>query len=111
MSSPQMPINLTLQLEEGGSHGGAASVQRLLTAANLVCDHLSNGSGPQIAGAALQDEIFIVVCGHGAIRCEQGKLMEVTAGDVLYVPVGTTRFFQNLSPKFRVIRFSLVAAG
>ena len=105
-----MPINLTLQLEDGGSRAGAASVQRLLTASNLVCDHLSNGSGPQIKGAALQDEIFIVIDGHGSIRCAQGKLMEVTAGDVLYVPAGTTRFFQNLSPKFRVIRFSLGAA-
>jgi mannose-6-phosphate isomerase-like protein (cupin superfamily) len=38
------------------------------------------------------------------VRCADGILMEVTAGDVLYVAKGTARRFENLSGKFLTLR-------
>lgn len=46
-----------------------------------------------------QDEFYIVVCGHGQFLCGD-KVVEFTAGDVLFVPAKVVHRFENFSDDF-----------
>ena len=48
--------------------------------------------------------MYVVTAGHGGLRCADGSLVEVTAGDVLYVARGTVRRFEGLSGRFLTLR-------
>lgn len=106
------PINLSTRAESLRGHAAGLVqgklAQRVLTRPELHCDQFdAAGLQHEDSGKATQDELCIIVAGQGALRCANDSLMEVTAGDVLYVGKGTIRRFENLSRKFLMLRLSL----
>jgi mannose-6-phosphate isomerase-like protein (cupin superfamily) len=58
-------------------------------------------------GPAPHDTVYVVIAGYGSLGSSDADDVEVTAGDVLFVPLGQQRRFRNLSGKFEVWRLVL----
>lgn len=109
MPAPRLPVNLTTLTEGLRGTRRAGLAQPVLAEPGLRCDQIDAATLQREASvSAAQAEVFIIVAGQGGVRCADGTLMEVTAGDVLYVARGTTRRFETLSGKFLTLRLSLV---
>lgn len=103
-----LPINLTTCALDQRDRASAGATRRILSQPNLCCDHLDAAElRAEGKAAATQDEIYIVLAGHGSMRCADDSLTGVTVGDVIYVELGTRRSFEDLSRKFLVLRLFL----
>jgi len=49
----------------------------------------------------------VVIAGFGVLRGNAGIEVDFTAGDLVFVPVGTDRQFSGLSSKFQAWRIGL----
>jgi mannose-6-phosphate isomerase-like protein (cupin superfamily) len=61
-------------------------------------------SGPPDDGSS--DVIYVVVSGYGVLHLE-GKEMECTAGDLLFIPRGHPHRFERTDGEIRIWRISL----
>ena len=107
MSRLLRPINLTICAEGLRSTRSVGVAQSILAQPKLRCDQIdAMGLQTENSALAMQEEVYVVVAGQGGLRCADDTVIEMTAGDVLYVAEGTTRYFENLSGKFVVLRLS-----
>jgi 5-keto 4-deoxyuronate isomerase len=105
MSSLLRPINLTIHAEDLRNTRIAGLAQSIFAQPKLRCDQIDAiGLQTENSMLATQEEVYVIVAGQGGLRCADDTIMEMTAGDVLYVAKGTTRYFENLSGKFLVLR-------
>lgn len=107
MSALPVPINLTARTEGLRNLRTAGLAQLVLAQPGLHCDQVdAAGLQEDTSTSAAQEEVYVIVAGYGGMRCADGTLVEVTAGDVLYVALGTVRRFENLNGKFLTLRIS-----
>ena len=105
MPAPLLPVNLTACTEGLRGTRTAGLAQPVLAQPGLRCDQVdAAGLQAEASASAAQEEIYVVMAGYGGVRCVDDSLVEVTAGDVLYVAKGTVRRFENLSGKFLTLR-------
>ncbi len=111
MSAPALPVNLTATLFHPGEQNAVPPASLVLHQPDARCDRLT-AAGLQEQGqeAALLHEVYVVTAGHGGIRCGDGSLLEMTAGDLVYIAPGTIRGFEALSPKFSALRLIIPAS-
>lgn len=108
MPAPLLPINLTSRAESLRGTWPAGLAQPVFAQPGLRCDRIdAAGLQSEASASAAHDEVYVVVAGQGGVRCADGSVMEVTAGDVLHVARGTVRRFVDLSGKFLALRVSL----
>ena len=109
----ERPVNLTVLADRMSpiGDGRLSKATRILTLADLVFEiHAGDGAGQMALDPGLQDEIYVVIAGFGAVRCADGDLIEFTAGDLLFVPADSEARLEGLSPKFRAWRISVGSA-
>jgi len=108
--SVNLPVNLTAAFLGASETPDSLSASSVLLRPDARCDRV-NGPWLQAQGqaAATQHEVYVVAAGHGGLRCEDGSLIDVTAGDLVYVAPGTRRGFEALSRKFSAFRLSFPA--
>ena len=107
MPAPLLPVNLTAHAESLRGTRTAGLAQLILAQPGLRCDQVDAARLQKEASAsAVQEEMYVVMAGHGGLRCADNSLVEVTAGDVLYVAKGTVRRFEGLSGNFLTLRIS-----
>ena len=112
MPAPLLPVNLTARTESLRGARVAGLAQPVLAQPELRCDQIdAAGLQNEASASATQEEVYVIVAGHGGVRCADGSLMEVTAGDVLYVAKGTARRFEGLSSKFLTLRILFLATA
>lgn len=105
MPVPLLPINLTARTESLRGTWTAGLAQPVLAQPGLHCAQVdAAGLQSEASASAAQEEVYVVVAGQGGVRCADDSLVEVTAGDVLYVAKGTVRRFENLDRKFLTLR-------
>ena len=61
----------------------------------------SNADGRDRQQPHVQDELYVVVCGHATLHL-RGQPLEAVLGDVLFVPAGAPHHFEPFSPDFTV---------
>jgi mannose-6-phosphate isomerase-like protein (cupin superfamily) len=107
MSSLLRPINLTIRAEDLRSTQATGLAQSIFSQPKLHCDQIDAvGLQTENSTWATHEEVYVIVAGQGALRCVDDTIMAITAGDVLYIAEGTTRYFENLSGKFLALRLS-----
>lgn len=107
MLTPLLPINLTTCTESLRATQTAGLAQPVLAQPGLRCDQIdAAGLQSEASAWAAQEEVYVIVAGYGGVRCADDTVMEVTAGDVLYLAKGTARRFEDLSGKFLTLRVS-----
>ena len=107
MPAPLLPVNLTARTESLRGTRTAGLAQPVLAQPGLRCDRIdAAGLQREASASAAQEEVYVIVAGQGGVRCADDTLVEVTAGDVLYVAKGTARRFENLDRKFLTLRLS-----
>lgn len=105
MPAPLLPVNLTARTENLRGTWMAGLAQPILAQPGLHCDQVdAAGLQSEASASAAQEEMYVIVAGYGGLRCADDSLVEVTAGDVLYVAQGTARRFEGLSGKFLTLR-------
>jgi hypothetical protein len=107
---PTTPINLTLladslpALKNGAGRTATLLSRDSVTADLCVADHAGL---IDVGELGARDEILIVVSGYGRLRCGDGEEMEITEGDVVFVPAGEAPQFERLTARFRIWRLKL----
>lgn len=108
MSAVRRPVNLTIAAFEQGGTPSTLPELSILLRPGLRCDRVDRLSlHYEDPAASTQDELYVIVAGYGGVRCEDGSLMDVTAGDVVYIATGTCWCFESLSRKFSALRLTL----
>lgn len=107
MPTPLLPVNLTAHAENLRGLRTAGLAQSVLAQPGLYCDQVdAAGLQGEASASAAQEEVYVVMAGYGGVRGADDTLVEVTAGDVLYVAKGTLRRFEGLNGKFLTLRIS-----
>lgn len=84
MPSSLLPINLTTCTEALRGTWTTGRAQPVLARPGLRCDRIdAAGLQSEASASAAHEEVYVIVAGHGGVRCADGTMMEVTAGDVL----------------------------
>jgi mannose-6-phosphate isomerase-like protein (cupin superfamily) len=105
------PINLT-EIASGMSWRDACETLRIFYRSEasslsiLPLDSVESGAADD--GSA--DAIYIIVSGYGSLRLD-GKEMECTAGDLLFIPRGHPHRFERTDGEIRIWKISLAGAS
>jgi mannose-6-phosphate isomerase-like protein (cupin superfamily) len=81
---------------------------QVLTLAHLAfAVQAADTTGQLAPEPSRHDELYMIIAGYGVLRCSDGELIELTAGDLLFVPAESGARFEDLSRKFKTWRVSL----